>query len=222
MKSSPLKTSGQNSTNNKTTLPPDFATPVAAAEILGVSIPSSSRAIDIEALSIPANYGERFAVTKVLTTVHVKKPNKSIFIRVKVRDEFLVFILEDKEAGIIYALTPQIAEMVPESARPVRLHRATDRQGNQFLIPLPLPGEDGRRNAWHESLKCCIARAEHNWVRVIANMSGGCYDMHEAQSDLGEPEWSDHTMQQLVEIAFRGKIISKENDTVIQQLLGRA
>jgi len=202
------------------TLPPtpvstDITPPIDAA--INAGIPS---AFDIESLIIPTNYGENFGVSKVITHVPVRKPNKTVFVYVKAGDTIQVFIYEDKVSGLTYVLTPNIAEIIPEAARPVRLHRAVDRHGNQFLIPVSLPGEDGRRNLWHESLMQAISCAEQGWVRIVANMVAGGYDVYQAKGKLGDPVWSDHTMKQLVEIAFSGKVISSENDVVIQQMLG--
>lgn len=178
---------------------------------------------NIESLRIPANFGGKFAVNKLLVNIPVRKPNKSVFFRVRDGEkwEFLAYILENKEAGETYLLTPEVAEIVPESARPVRLHVAIDRRANPFLIPLVLPGEDGRRNPWHESLAQGINRSKHKWVRIVANMGVGAYDLYEAQGELGKPEWPEHTMNQLVEIAFRGKIISDIDHPVIRELLGQ-
>lgn len=196
----------------QSTLPPVPATQAAV-----------SSTFSIDSLRLSTNFGERFAVKKLLVTVPVRKPNKSVFFRVRDGEkwEFLAFILENKEAGETYLLTQDVAAIVPESARPVRLYSAIDRRGNPMLIPLPLPGEDGRRNIWHDSLSQAIERAKHRWVRVIANMSAGANDVLESQAALGDPEWTEHTMNQLVEIAFRGKIVSSIDHPVIQELLGR-
>jgi len=220
-KSVPKKAPANLTVARDTTKHPIQPSSIADAVSAAISLPNNNGNIDIDALSIPTNYGERFAVTKVLSNIPVRKPHKSAFIRVKQGDEFLIYILEDKLSGVTYAVMPQVAQLVPESARAVRLHRAVDRQGNQLLVPVPLPGEDGKRNVWHESLMVCLAKAEHKWVRVAANLSAGAYDLYVAQGELGEPEWTDHTMRELVEIAFRGKVISEEKDPVIQQLLGR-
>ena len=187
-------------------------------------IPQSPSPIDISLLRIATNYGDKLAVKKILVSVPVRKPNKSTFFRVRDGEdwEFLAFIYENKEVGETYVLAQDMADIVPESARPTRLYVAIDRRGNPMLIPVPLPGEDGRRNPWHESLAQGINRAKNKWVRLVANMSAGANDVLEAQADLGEPVWSEHTMDQLVEIAFRGKIVKSIDHPVIQELLGRA
>lgn len=178
---------------------------------------------DISAMRIPTNYGERFAVKKLLVTVPVKKPNKSTFVRVHDGDdwEFMGFIYEDKVAGETYLLSAEVADVVSESVRAVKLHVGVERRGNPMLIPVPLPGEDGRRNPWHDSLMQAVERAKSKWIRIVANMAAGSYDLLGAQGSLSEPIWPTQTMLELVEIGFRGKIISTLSHPVIKELLGQ-
>lgn len=212
-----------NLSNSSSVLPVNRTHSTTTAAIPTIDVPLSANIpapFDFDSLIIPANFGEKFGVTKVITNIAVRKPTKTVFVYIKSGDNIQVFIYEDKISGITYVLTPEIAEIVHEAARRVELHRAVDRQGNQFLIPVTLPGEDGRRNLWSESLMQAIFCGEKAWVRIVANIAAGAYDVYQAKGALGEPEWSDHSMKELVEIAFRGKVISSENDTVIQQLQG--
>jgi hypothetical protein len=101
------------------------------------------------------------------------------------------------------------------------LHAAIDRQNNVFLIPVPLPGEAGTRNPWHESLAQAVELAKLKWLRITANMYTGSYDVYEAQGALPEPEWPEQGMDILIEVAFRGKIIESLDHPVVQSLLGR-
>jgi hypothetical protein len=185
---------------------------------------SLTDSFDIESLRIPVEYNRQCDVKKLLVTVPVKKPNKSIFFRVRddVEGAFHAFVLEIKEAGETYLLTPQVAAILPEFARPSKLHVAIDRNGNTFIIPVPLPGEDGKRNQWHESLAHGVERSKFKWVRMAANMSAGAYDLYEAQGGIADPVWTEHTIGQLIEIAFKGKVIADENHPVVAALFGRA
>ena len=176
--------------------------------------------INIESLAIPAHFGEKFAVSKILSNVPIRKPLKATFFRVNADQTFGINIYEDKLSGITYALSLPIAEFVPEIARTVCLHRAIDRQGNQFLIPVSLQGPDGRSNSWHESLNFAVEKAKYKWIRVAANMRIGEYDIFEAKNKLDDPLWSEHSLVQLIEIGFQGKVIDDEKHPVIQQLLG--
>jgi hypothetical protein len=178
--------------------------------------------ISIESLRISTEYGKQFAVKKMLTTIRVGKPNKSSFIMVRSGEnwEFLAYIYDNKEVGETYLLTPEVAINFPDIVRPVRLHLAVDRRENPIIIPVQLPGEDGRRNLWHESLTQAIERAKQQWVRIVANMSAGGYDVLVAQADLAGPVWPEQSMTELIEIAFRGKIISSLDHPVLRELMG--
>ena len=63
--------------------------------------------------------------------------------------------------------------------------------------------------------------AKSKWIRLSANMTGGAYDVFEAQADLPEPDWQEHGLDQYIEVAFRGKIIKDLEHPVVQSLLGR-
>ena len=177
---------------------------------------------DIKSLRLPANYGETLGVKKLLTNVLVGKPKKPQFFRTHESDDmtFAAMILENKEARESYLLVPAVAQEISELVRPVMLHAAIDRQNNVFLIPVPLPGEDGTRNPWHESLAQAVEHAKLKWIRITANMHVGGYDVFEAQAELPEPEWPAHNIDALIQVAFRGKIITGLEHPVVQSLLG--
>ncbi|PIQ13861.1 MAG: hypothetical protein CO125_04110 [Hydrogenophilales bacterium CG_4_9_14_3_um_filter_59_35] len=183
---------------------------------------SSTSSFDLNALRLPQNFGEALGVKRMITRVPVRKSTKSEFFRVRPGDEwrFQTMILEIKEERETYILTPDMWNAVPGLSRPAMLHTAIDRQNNVFLIPIPLPGEDGRRNPWHQSLAEVVAMAETKWVRSVANMAVGGYDMLVAEGKLAEPEWPSTTLAELVQIAFRDKLITSPDHPIIRQLLG--
>jgi len=204
-------------------IPPVFdieALTSKASKVDNTSTPGIPNGFDIESLIIPINYGESFGVADEITNIRVIKSLKNDFVRAKSGDSLRVMVHEDKTSGVTYVLTPQIAALVPEVVDLVSLHRTVDVYGNQFLTRVGLPGEDGRRNLWHESLMQAIILAEKEWVRITATMSAGMYKVRKAKGVLAEPVWSEHTMKQLFEIAFAGKIISDESHPVIQRLFG--
>jgi len=176
----------------------------------------------LQSLRLPANYGANFGVKKLLTNVPVGRPKKPIFFRTHKSDEmtFMAMLLEQKESRETYLLTPDIAQQISDLVRPVRLHAAIDRQNNTFLIPVPLPGESGVRNPWHESLAQAVEYAKLKWIRIAANMPAGGYDVFEATGALPEPEWPGDDIEMMVEVSFRGKIIASLDHPVVQSLLG--
>jgi len=186
------------------------------------SQPTDAADFDFNALSLPTNYGETLGVKKMILRVPVKRPNKAEFFRVHPGQDFRrsFLILELKEDNETFLLTPQMGSALPGLSRAVMIYTAIDRQGNVFLIPVPLPNEDGVRNSWHESLAQAVAEAEIHWIRIVANKFVGGYDVMVAQAPLPEPDWPEMTMEELLKIAFRGKIINSLDHPVVQKLLG--
>ena len=185
--------------------------------------PEPPTGTDLNSLRLPANYGATLGVKKLLTNVLVGRPKKPQFFRTHTADDmtFPGMILENKEARESYVVVPEVAQEISELVRPVMLHAAIDRQNNVFLIPVPLPGEDGTRNPWHESLAQAVEHAKLKWIRISANMHVGGYDVYEAEGELPEPEWPEHDIDALVQVAFRGKIITDLDHPIVQSLLGK-
>ena len=178
---------------------------------------------NLSTMRLSANYGSALGVTKLLTKVPVGKAKPNVFIRAHTEEgmTFPAMVYEDKEAREQYLVDPSVAQELGGLVRPVLLCAAIDRQNNPFLIPVPMPGEDGSRNPWHESLAQAVEHAKKAWLRVSANMHVGAYDVYVAEGTLPEPAWPAHDMDALVQVAFRGKIITSMDHPVVQSLLGR-
>ena len=185
------------------------------------SVPSS--ALDLNSLRLPANYGATLGVKKLLTNVPVRKPRKPQFFRTHPSADmaFGGMLLQQKEKDESYLVVQEVAEQIGELVQAVDLFAAIDRQNNVFLIPVPRPGESGMRNPWHESLFQAVEHAKQRWIRMSANMQMGGYDIFEAQALLSEPEWPEHDIHKLVEVAFRNKIIQSCDHPVVQGLKGQ-
>ena len=199
-------------------------TPPAASNSAPTTTGTGAFGVNLSAMRLSANYGSTLGVTKLLTKVPVGKAKPNVFIRTHT-DENMTFpamVYEDKEAREQYLVDPSVAQELGGLVRPVLLCAAIDRQNNPFLIPVPLPGEDGSRNPWHESLAQAIEHAKKVWLRISANMRVGAYDIYVAEGSLPEPEWPAHDMEALVQVAFRGKIITSLDHPVVQSMLGRA
>ena len=182
----------------------------------------TSSVLDLQALRLPANYGATLGVKKLLTNVPVRKPRKPQFFRTHPSADmaFGGMLLQQKEKDESYLVMPDVAHQISELVQAVDLFAAIDRQNNVFLIPVPRPGESGARNPWHESLFQAVELAKENWIRINANMQMGGYDVCEAQVSLSAPDWPEHGMHKLIEVAFRGKIIQSLDHAMVQGLLG--
>lgn len=173
-------------------------------------------------LRLSQNFGQTLGVKKVLTVVPVGKPPKDRFFRTHESPNWVYpsWILEDKKTGETYIVSEDVASVLGGLVRAVELYAAIDRQNNVFLIPIPLPGPNGVRNPWHESLLQAVLRAKLVWLRITANKDLGGYDIFEATAKLPEPIWPDTTLDELLAIAFRGRIITTPDHPVVQEKLG--
>ena len=174
------------------------------------------------ALRLPQNFGQTLGVKKVLTTVPVGKPPKDRFFRTHQSPDWVypTFVLEDKVVGETYLVSEEVASALGSLVRPVELYVVIDRQDNLFLVPVPLPGSNGVRNRWHETLLDAVMLAKSVWLRMSANMVLGGYESFESTAVLPEPTWPATTLEQLLEIAFRGRIITSTDHPVVQEKLG--
>ena len=111
----------------------------------------------------------------------------------------------------------QLADFV----NPFKLVVAVDRQGVVFVWPLRLPDAD-RPLAWHLSALEAASHAEVQWTRIQANMSLGAYEIHTAEGITDEPKWPEMSMNEILDITFKGKIILDLNHFVLKQLRGEA
>jgi hypothetical protein len=177
---------------------------------------------DFNALRLSQAYEQTAGVEKLLTTVPVRKPNKTEFVRVHPEMHFDTMLLELKEDRESYLVLPHLLADVSGIAVPVCLRLAVNRAAVLFLWPLRLPGEDGRSNVWHESAREAADLAVGRWVSIRANMSLGAYDIYQGAETLSEPKWPDKSMDDLLEVAFRGHVISEAEHPVIKGLQGRA
>jgi len=55
---------------------------------------------------------------------------------------------------------------------------------------------------------------------AYANMSTGAYDIDEAHGKLGEPEWPELSMGELLKIAFKDRYIDSYDHPVLKRLRG--
>jgi hypothetical protein len=173
-------------------------------------------------LRMSQNFGQTLGVKKVLATVPVGKPPKDRFFRTQISSEWVypIWTLENKATNEMYIVSEGVASVLDGLVRPVELYVAIDRQNNVFLIPVPLPGPSGVRNPWHESLLQAVVRAKSTWLRISANKDLGGYDIFEATAKLPEPTWPEATLDGLLEVAFRGRILLSPDHPVVQEKLG--
>jgi hypothetical protein len=179
--------------------------------------------LDLGKYRIAPNSGETLGSKKLVTHVSVGKPGKGRFFRSSKADpnSIGVYLYEDKEENTFHLVSPEVADVLGNLIRGMTLHLAIDRANNPFLIPVPLPDENGQRNSWPQSLLGAIEHAREKWVRIESDKSAGVYQIHEAQGSLEEPKWPDLSLDELVTIAFAGRVINDLEHPKVQSALGK-
>jgi len=177
--------------------------------------------LSAESLRISQDFAGMVGVERVLTTVPIRKPNRFDWFRV--HPEWVlspVALIELKDEHETYVLTPEAAASALGEYNLYSLFPTINRQGVVLLWPVRLPGADGRSNRWHEAAHDAALRGRDAWTRMTANMNLGAYDIFRARAEIPDPVWPDTSLDELVEIAFRGQVISDAQHPVLRRLRG--
>ena len=177
---------------------------------------------NIDKLRLAQNFSELIGVKKALLTVPVRKPNRQDFIRVRPGDEWCLqtAILELKEERISYLVDPHLWAELPSEVIPKIIFTTINRQGVLSLWPVRLPASDGRQDHWSRSALDAAEMAKTRWVRMVANMNLGAYEVFTASSDFQNPEWPDVSFKEILKIAFRDQYIKDLNHPIVERLRG--
>lgn len=172
------------------------------------------------------DFAATLGVKRALVTVPVRKPAKEWWVQVRPGEDHRIetCVVELKEDRETYLVDPSLwPELSGEATfSPRVLFTTMNRQGVTFLWPIRLPGPDGKLDEWNASALEAASRASGRWVRVVANMSLGAYDVYETHAKWPEPEWPDHSLSDLLRIGFKGHVIETPDHQVLKRLRGEA
>lgn len=179
---------------------------------------------ELAKLRLSQDFAGMSQVKPVLTNVAARKPHKQEFIRVRPGEanQFDTGCFIDKESREAYMVSPSVWDLLSGDVTPTLLVVCISRNSPvPFLWPLTLPATDGRPNRWHESAIEAASIAENRWLKVVADMSAGCYVPMVACGNLPEPDWSDvPTMAEMLRLAFKGRFIDSAEHPVLKRLRG--
>jgi hypothetical protein len=186
-------------------------------------IPTQNIFANLEALRLSPDAAAVAGTSEILSHVPIRKPNRHEFFRTRSEPEFWfgTGIFEDKEEREVFFVTPGMREALVGEIKPVLLVPAMTRQGVLLLWPLKLPG-DGPGRSWAETARQAAELAKTKWARLVPDMGLGGYRIFMAEGSLPEPEWPDKPLDEILQIAFRDRIVDSENHPVVRRLRGRA
>jgi hypothetical protein len=178
---------------------------------------------DLESLLLSTNAAAVVGTSEILSHVPIRKPNRHEFFRTRSEPGmwFDTGVFEDKEEREIFMVLPSMREALVGEIKPVLLVPSITRQGVLLLWPLKLPME-GPGRSWAETARQAAELAKTKWVRLVPDMGLGGYRIYQAEGALSEPEWPDKPLNEIMEIAFRDRIVDSADHPVVRRLRGLA
>ena len=155
-------------------------------------------------------------------TMDVRKPRSTEFIRVSTDPalslECTVFTDDD---GEIYYIMPNMRDIMVGNVKPVQLVLAVNQSGVPFIWSMSL-GDGVKRNSWYDSAREGAKLAETKWIKMVSDMPNKRYRVYEAMGALPEPKFPQKSFEELLDLAFNGKIIDDLSHPVARRAQGYA
>jgi hypothetical protein len=106
-----------------------------------------------------------------------------------------------------------------DSERGHRLYTAIIRRGNVTFLWRVKVYDSGPGGLSTKTALVCAEKAKRLWVRVSWQDRKG-YAPYEAPGDFGEPQWTEHTFEELLDKAFQDTYIDSLDHPAIRDLMG--
>lgn len=171
---------------------------------------------------------EDIQVAEALIDLACRKPRSTEFFRVSTDPAMMrsayVFIDKNEIGAEPYLVMPEARSYITDHLRPVQLVLCVNRQGVPFLWPIPLPDigvNAGRHNRWGSSALEAMQLARGAWVKMVPGQ--GAYRAFQAENTaLPEPQWpTDKTFFDLVNVAFKDRLITGPDHEIVKRLRGQ-
>jgi hypothetical protein len=180
---------------------------------------------DLEAIRLSPEDMADFGAREILTRIPVRRPKRREFVRCHPDSAMTLAVplFVDEDDGEAYYVTPNMRSVLADEVKPTLLQLSMFKPNTPFIWPLTLPSEDNSRGrSWHESALKAREVAKSQWVRLVADRTLGGYRVFAAEGKLSEPGWPmDKTFNELLEVAFDGRVITSEDHPLVRKLRGQ-
>lgn len=200
----------------------DLSSPENAPVPTTASKPEVNKTFDLselEGLKLPDTL-VKITSTKQITNIQIRRPLKTDWVRTRPDGTFgPIGVITTPEDRATFTLAPGIAAMLDRGEYDVvMLHWAITTTGTVFFWPVRVTE---RTDGWAESMRKAIALSEGTWVRVVADMAAGEYQVHTPDGDLPPPLWpSDLTFTAALKLATK-RMIDSQDHPVLRRLRGQ-
>jgi len=76
-------------------------------------------------------------------------------------------------------------------------------------------------NRYSTSAMAICSHAMKEWTRMVSNQTLGCYEIIKPATYFPEPIWPDKTYDEILELAFKDRMITSLDHPEIKKLQGR-
>lgn len=165
------------------------------------------------------DYADQLPTKKMITTIAVRKPSPQVFFRCHPNNDYhrdfaILNFEEDRET---YLITPQMNIFFDSQAKIKRLYFYLTKGGTPGLWPVSV---GGGQNIWVDSAHQIAAEGQKHWIQLVSNTEMGGYVANVPEKNWPDPEWPDLELSDVLEKAFRGRFIDREDHEVLQKLRG--
>jgi hypothetical protein len=177
---------------------------------------------DLSRLRLSQDFTTSCEVKKALVTIPVRKPATEWFVRTHPELRIETCVLELKEGRETYLVAPDLwAELAIEPTfSPRALFVTMTPQNVLFVWPIKLPGPDGKIDDWNRAALETAILAQSHWVRIASSKVFQGYDVTVATANWAEPKWPELPLNEILKIAFKGRVITALDHPTLKRLRG--
>jgi hypothetical protein len=162
-------------------------------------------------------------VKKRQLVIPARKPEPTWFVRVHPDPDYTreayVIELKDKRQTYLILNDDLVNELLGEVAfKMKRLAVAITKQGTLFVWESATEWEGDKGGLWTSSILEAMDQAREEWVRVVAGEVA--YETIPPKGTLPDPVWPDRTFEDIVGVAYKGRIIPGIDHKVLRELRG--
>lgn len=151
--------------------------------------------------------------------IEVRHPRAGEWFRVRpgVERGASTLALRDAGTGDVYLVVRELWPALGAALTPVCLRAWTNLTGRLTVWPIGLPALEGGAELVLRSPAIVAEVAEKKWCALRNNPDGPGVILSTSRADLPEPEWPDVPFIDIVELAFRGLLITDLDHPVLRQ-----
>jgi hypothetical protein len=205
------------------------ATEPVVPEVQSTPVSPGEEVFELDDLVCRQDYDNLAPVDRPIRTVPIRPINtRGKFIRVHPEPAYSIAVPlvesqdeTDNELYLIHGSLQLDLENEPE----IRNHRLyvclSLRSRNPFLIAVKMAGPDGKLSTWSRSAFAALDKAKTTWSRIFTVRETSSYrDEPSKSKNLPEPVWPSISMRDLVNLAFKDRIITSWNHPILKQYRG--